>query len=521
MLHLFIGSNKNNMADGRWLWFVTVLIRFCWVCIPQRGYIYPDEFFQATEITAGDVMGFKHTRTWEWLENFPVRSPVFPYIFTSIPFYFVKMVVAAGNITSRTLIVAPRLFMTVASLFIDYTVYKICQHLSMDPTPSLCLFSTSFVTLVFYTRTFSNSAEAVVFAALLLLVISSVSNRNIFRSGRDWLRTLLMGLLLTVGFWIRPTFLAFAFTPLLWWVIDIFTFNWSIEAKTFTAVKEVLKQCTLVGLGSFLMLTILTLVDSFYFGYLQKKEIVLTALNFVLYNLDTGRVKDHGLHPRITHFAVNLPLLFGPMAFAFYMMIAHTVLKRKFADYLKVLLSRRNTSKSNSLVDDYKTLFICSLLMCSIVVSIALLSWIPHQEPRFITPVLLPLVILFSWCLTASSFAPLMMLSWIIWNIIGCTMFGILHQGGVYPCMAHLQQYLHNARSQQNASVAYQVTFYHTYMPPQHLLAWPMSHEHEGDSLHSLAVLDLQGSSKDTLVKHLEKLIHKEAKMHGKKIEVR
>ena len=100
-------------------------------------------------------------------------------------------------------------------------------------------------------------------------------------------------------------------------------------------------------------------------------------------------------------------------------------------------------------------------------------------------------------------------------------MFGILHQGGVYPCMAHLQQYLHNARSQQNASVAYQVTFYHTYMPPQHLLAWPMSHEHEGDSLHSLAVLDLQGSSKDTLVKHLEKLIHKEAKMHGKKIEVR
>lgn len=488
-------------------WIIAVFFRFLWVCLPQTSYIYPDEFFQATEITAGDVFGVKHTRTWEWSEGFPVRTPVFPYAFTGLPFYILKTAFPADAITSRILVVAPRLFMATASLIFDLTVCKICQHLCVDPMPSLVILATSFVSLVFYTRTFSNTVESILFALLLLLVISSMSNGNVMRSRRDHIRYFFMGSLVSVGIWIRPTFLAFACVPLLWWLMDICTPKWTVEKGVTVLVRHFLAQCSFVGFGGMTAMIILTLVDSHYFGYLQRGEIVLTPLNFILYNLDTSTLKEHGLHPRIMHFAVNLPLLFGPMAICLFAVIAHVVIRRKFIDCAKVLLTANKLNKDQNVDDNYKANFIWSMLLCSIVISVALLSCIPHQEPRFTSPILLALVIIFSRCTVGSSFFPLAVLSWLIWNIFGCAMFGMMHQGGLYPCMAHLQKYFHNARSLQNSATAFHVTFYHTYMPPQHLLAWPLSQEKDANFPHSLALYDLKGTSSNTLKTHLEKLI--------------
>lgn len=46
----------------------------------------------------------------------------------------------------------------------------------------------------------------------------------------------------------------------------------------------------------------------------SEGNIVVTPLNNLLYNLDVDNLAQHGIHPRYTHFAVNLPLLFGPLA---------------------------------------------------------------------------------------------------------------------------------------------------------------------------------------------------------------
>lgn len=43
-------------------------------------------------------------------------------------------------------------------------------------------------------------------------------------------------------------------------------------------------------------------------------DIVITPLNNLLYNMNVDNLAQHGLHPRYTHFAINLPLLFGPLA---------------------------------------------------------------------------------------------------------------------------------------------------------------------------------------------------------------
>ncbi|RUS17481.1 GPI mannosyltransferase, partial [Jimgerdemannia flammicorona] len=91
------------------------------------------------------------------------------------------------------------------------------------------------------------------------------------------------------------------------------------------------------------MAAVCVLVDSLYFGHLavlladnivtlsdliaafmnDPKSLLelslagaptITPLNNFLYNLDASNLASHGLHPRYLHIAVNLPLLFGPLA---------------------------------------------------------------------------------------------------------------------------------------------------------------------------------------------------------------
>jgi len=37
----------------RKVWLCLVLLRFAWTCLPQTGYIHPDEFFQSIEVASG------------------------------------------------------------------------------------------------------------------------------------------------------------------------------------------------------------------------------------------------------------------------------------------------------------------------------------------------------------------------------------------------------------------------------------------------------------------------------------
>lgn len=499
------------------VWLTAVFLRFFWVCLPQTGYIHPDEFFQGPEITAGDLFEFKHTRTWEFQEEFPVRSAAFPYAFTGLPLYILRTFLGVEAISSKALVVAPRLFICGASLIIDLSVYVICRNLRTDPAPSLCLLGTSFVTLVFYTRTFSNTSEAILFAFLLLLVVLSLTKRSALHSRKDQARYLLIGAMVGAGIWIRPTFLAFACVPMFWCLLDACLLRWSIDKMITKFVTNIMKYCIWLGLGGALTIVSLIILDSYYFGYLQIRKFVLTPVNFFLYNMDTSSLEEHGLHPRITHFAVNMLLLFGPLALVLYVYTVYVMMGRKFFAPMTTLEST-NDQKDNTSYD-LKAHFILRMLFCSILVPVVLLSLIPHQEARFITPVLIPLVVVFSQSFFSSSVTPLLLLSWLIWNILGCMMFGILHQGGVYPCLEHLQRHLHFTRI-NTLSTSIHITFYHTYMPPQHLLTWPkLAYSSHKGMYHNLALYDLKGASQYELNNHLTVILEK-TEARGMKKEV-
>lgn len=117
-----------------------------------------------------------------------------------------------------------------------------------------------------------------------------------------------------IGIFNRPTFIAFAFVPIFFWLQRGLNSR-SVSFKDFHIRMFVFILCGLPAAIFFI------LVDSFYFGYLTMAEIsqleiginnfVVTPVNFFKYNTNTKNLELHGLHPRFLHFLVNIPLLFN------------------------------------------------------------------------------------------------------------------------------------------------------------------------------------------------------------------
>lgn len=96
----------------------------------------------------------------------------------------------------------------------------------------------------------------------------------------------------------------------------------------------------------------------------------------------------------------------------------------------------------------------------SFIVPVALLSFFPHQEPRFIIPVILPLVFLYAPKLNhvpgvdtvshikknnPTNYMPQkifkltkLQIIWYFFNVILCLFYGFVHQGGVFPLTSRI-----------------------------------------------------------------------------------
>lgn len=66
------------------------------------------------------------------------------------------------------------------------------------------------------------------------------------------------------------------------------------------------------------------------------------------------------------------------------------------------------------------------------------LSIIPHQEARFLCPLLVPLVLIYTW--KQIRLPAFFWVIWLIFNIITTYIFSVVHQGGIVPTMAFLQR---------------------------------------------------------------------------------
>ncbi|CAM9324882.1 unnamed protein product [Bubo scandiacus] len=485
---------------ARRLWALLAALRAGWCLLPQAGYLHPDEFFQSPEVMAGDILNLQVYYPWEFLSSSPCRTVVFPLMTSGVTYWVIKSLqqldICSSCINSYTLLVSPRLLFTVFSFILDYSVYRLAPFWEADPWKALVLLAGSYVTLVFYTRTFTNTLEGLLFALLMLLVSSRKSDGSL----ADPASSPLIGIITTAGFFNRPTFLAFALMPLLYWaglIVDsqkniktvINHFLKLLLCACFTAVVFVTADTfyfTSIGLDNLYSIKKSSLFD--VIGQLNEKVIV-TPFNFLSYNLNPHNLALHGSHPRVTHFTVNGIMLFG-ILHILAIGAGFKMLKKYIHQLIRVKSHYRRSSGWLVHSEGNPTLLLFYF------VPLAFLSLFSHQEPRFLIPLILPLVLFSTSQNRAAKWKHII----IIFNILGALLFGCLHQGGLIPCLLHLEQLMHSPESSNQPS-HYRLLFAHTYMPPRSLLNIKKRDTH-------VEVIDMAGSEEETLCQTVEQQVN-------------
>ena len=285
-------------------------------------------------------MGLDSEIPWEFEENMPLRSIICPALTSGLAYVILKVLNKFGGIaiTTYTLVVVPRIIMCTYSFLIDYCMFKLISRTEkrkLPVTKTMIILSTSFIILIYGSRTFSNTIELILFSLLLHYVSDSIfklklnsqqQKRKIYHLKMiTFNKSIIMltkslpkhvfeiALVTVIGVFNRPTFLAYSLMPLLFWLLQdlkhnnpitvSLTFHWRILALILISIP---------------MIVTFALIDSFYFRSLtlnlhsiSMKNITVTPINFINYNSNPDNLAKHGLHNRLIHLLVNIPLLFN------------------------------------------------------------------------------------------------------------------------------------------------------------------------------------------------------------------
>lgn len=490
---------------------------------------------------------------WEFNTTSPIRSVTIPFTVLGPPLLLFRFVTSffPGLETSYLALVLPRLVMVLLSLVTDLSLYYMCTCLDLNAWMALVFLSSSYVTLTYLTRTFTNSFETVLFTLLLVVLVrewkstrsstllnfkvlsADVQDKKLKRrfkprkkikstfvaeipTYRSYecitsnflpLSAFLVGMIVVAGMFNRPTFLVFSAVPIFLWIFSYYT-KWN----KFNSIMTIL---IFSGLGFLLSFVIFVFVDSVYFNpqilstvksdfencqslrrdYITcfkdaiTKYIIVTPWNFIAYNTKQDNLAEHGLHPWYLHLLVNLPLLFEPMCIAMYYVIIksiHSVYKKSWKSYNLVLT------------------------MCTCM-PVILLSYFPHQEPRFVIPVL-PLMILMTVKTISLGSHRVFLGIWFLFNFILTFFFGFLHQGGVTSCIQYIQNNIgskctKNDSHHQCFAQKDKFVFYHTYMPPRYLFL---------DKNVNNRIMDLQGQDWSSLKTYVPKNVGRHSSNEGR-----
>ena len=259
-------------------------------------------------------------------------------------------------------------------------------------------------------------------------------------------------------------------------------------------------------------------IDSWYFG-----RFTIAPLNNALYNMDTSNLAEHGLHPRWLHSVVNMHVLFGPLTSLTYGIMLYKLYAgvRGTSSRSSSTARRRSSNQTTRtvlhacLVDDAScAIHVDVLCLFCIASGVGFLSLAPHQEARFLLPLLVPVVLVCATFLTQMNatslqqsangangaslqrlYRPVLVLVF-IFNALLLLLFGILHQGGLLRSILYLEQFK-QTHSHQNQS--YNVYFYKTHMPPRFMFN---NHGQVGDRNFCNAI-DLKGHGIDALKEQL------------------
>lgn len=294
----------------------------------------------------------------------PIRSIVVPYIIYKIPMNLYRLlsmyVYYFTGLDIRTpymVFIVPRLVMCLISFVNDWSLYQTCHEYGLRTDIRLLALASSFVTIVFATRTFSNSIEMALCSLLLYTVANCMVHTNSVIFQREFLdekfkacktpvervkvnkirshlpahtihKCYIVSTIFVIGLFTRPTFLFFGTPIVFFWMVR------GLGTKTVSFWDFNYRFFSLLACGIPVLLLFIV-ADSMYYGFLTLSDIeyvefginnfVVTPLNFIRYNINPANTADHGVHPRYLHLLVNIPLLFNVLGVIAIFSVAHMI----------------------------------------------------------------------------------------------------------------------------------------------------------------------------------------------------
>ena len=466
------------MCKHKYFWIVLSVMRIGLLLTPighNVSYIQPDQFFQSTEPIAGDVFDTEVLLVWEFNASFPLRNIFFPQLISRPVFTAIK--ITGLSHSSSLVFIGPRIVTTLLSFICDYSLYKLSEysHRSASVMSSLIVFSSSYISTTYLTQTFSNSIETILVSLLLVNVFKSIAN-NYYNTYNSFI----IGSILAFGFFNRPTFVLFALGPLLFWALS---HGYDGQEKR---VTQVIKQLITRGLSlltPFIISSMFLIIgDTLYYSENNfeiyenivnyrfeefVRSLVITPLNFAIYNTKTSNLANHGLHPPYFHMLVSVP-----MAFSILGIFAYLDFFQKTKQGMKSLFKPTNKPVVN--VFD-------GLCLLTFIIPLVGFSLIPHQEPRFLIPSLIPLCYLYANRVTSRQN---LFIVWIVLNVILIIFYAFIHQSGVIRGVLDLSQLI-----ARRAEETIDIVFCRHYLAPRHLLNIPKNSTNI--RIHDISVLEL------------------------------
>lgn len=419
----------------RSVYFLTFGFRFL---LPLfDSYIHPDEHFQTFEPLAGELLGFSTNAPWEFDPANPARS------YGVLAMFYSPVILLAqhlGLLPLQTWYLARVQLMLISWVVTDWCLYHMLPT-KQERFKAIFFTLTSYVSLVYQCHTFSNSMETILVVLTVYLLnelrfLSALPDEK-YKFREVAVLAAAIGVFTAVGVFNRITFPAFFVWPAYQYVKC--WYKWKLLAVftlvPFAAVAYVLIVADTVH---FRDLSVWQVVSS----PLDWEMYVVTPLNNLVYNSDYSNLAHHGIHPRYTHLLVNLPQLFGPgLAFLCYRF------KNRYW----------NTTPFQAAVS-----------------GLVFLSLVPHQELRFLIPIVPLLCCCFDLTTISGSAektpakVSFLLNAWLLFNVLLGLIMGIFHQGGVAPAVDFFHQKLY----QESDSLSLDVVqiWWRTYSPPTWML---------------------------------------------------
>lgn len=456
-------KKESDSSSNSWgLYNFLVLFRLA-VAPFLLGYIHPDEFFQGGQEL---WFGCPPNVPWEFQSDHALRSVVPPSFLTLRPLqtwsFLFEMPVE--NFSGWHVWIIPRVACAAFSLLtVDYSVWSLCTMVSNNTADSddkkkraastvpgpVLLVASAWPTVVFLSRPFTNTLETCILGLLLQVAFyhgGRPTKGSKFNS--SLLQCFVFGALVAFGIFTRFTFVCFAIP------VIVYFFYFRIMRSGGIWGWLLLPGAT-IATFLFVALQIMEVDTEFYSPSqgVKSQEWFLTPWNAFSYNSQSENLQQHGLHPRWTHALVNMFLMFGPLS-----LLGYFVLTRSTH-----WIIGSNLSEGKRWMEDrtYASIVVCKAILIS---GLVLLSIAPHQEPRFLLPLLIPLVVLSDNPLTRSPPTNLVPI-WVLFNFVLLLIFGVAHQGGVVPSLLAIS----SASKSLERPSPLAVVYYHTYTPPTFL----------------------------------------------------